>query len=165
MSPFDLKDVDSPVPSSGAQPPPPPPPLAPAPPLLSSHSSATINEIDQHPSRHDFSHQRSNWGEEISVAKPLPVDDPAFSELQRALTGHSLHDAAVNEFSLEKQLKGTKKVPYDQGITQEKNLDFAWSNLSVRGVGKDAMVSFDLCVFLFPSLASSLLSLSHLNPY
>lgn len=163
MSPFDLKDVDSPVPSSGAQPPPPPP--APARPLSSSHSSATINEIDQDPSRHDFSHQPSNWGEEISVAKPLPVDDPAFSELQRALTGHSLHDAGVNEWSLEKQLKGTKKALYDQGITQEKNLDVAWSNLSVRGVGKDAMVSFDLCVFLFPSLASSLLPLSHLNPY
>lgn len=112
-----------------------------SPPLsrLVSRSSTTIAETEE-PSRHDFRHQASNWGEEIDVAKPLDPNDPSFLELQRALTGGS-RQGDDTDWNLEKKLQGHKRDLQDQGVS-DKRLDVAWKHLSVRGVGADVMVSF-----------------------
>lgn len=117
----------------------------------SSKSSTTVNENEER-SRPDFSKHASVWGEEISVNRPIDVNDPGFPALKRALTG-SRHE---DDWTLEKQLKGAQKNLQDQGHTTDKRLDVSWHGLSVRGVGKDAMVSSTSYVSSSSPLPSSL---------
>lgn len=98
----------------------------------SSRSSTTIN--DDSTTRPDFTKHESTWGEEVHVGHNVSTDDPSFPALKRALTG-SRHE---DDWSLEKQLKGAKNSMHQQGV-KDKRLDVAWKNLSVRGIGAEAV--------------------------
>ena len=110
--------------------------------INSSKSSHTINNNNERPQLGE--HSESIWGQQVQVGKPVGKDDPKFSELQRSLTGGSRRTSHhEDEFDLAKRVKAAKGKLEEQGV-QDKRLDVSWKNLSVRGVGAEAMFADDI---------------------
>ena len=110
--------------------------------IQSSKSSRTIH-TNNAADRPGVSTHDSVWGERVDVGKPVSKDDPKFGELQRSLTSGSRQSGPKDEFSLEQRVKQAKGQLDSQGV-QDKRLDVAWKNLSVRGVGAEAMFADDI---------------------
>lgn len=127
----------------------PPPPLNKTPETRSSSMSSTEpKEHDNNASPNETSATATvksgtntpQWGEPVSVARPLDTTNPDFPALQRALSlARNSSDGEDDEsFNLDKTLKNVSEQKRQLGH-KEKKLDVAWKDLYVRGVGASAL--------------------------
>lgn len=80
------------------------------------------------------------WGDPVTVGRPIQTNNPDFPALQRALSlvAPSNNSEDSDTFSLGKTLKEVHEQKRHLGH-KEKKLDVAWKDLYVRGVGASAV--------------------------